>query len=71
MVTGRTEIMAFTHGFHGMTLGSLAMTANSYFRKAAGVPLNHATRMSLEHPLDSLRAIYDDASSGMEPPPRS
>mgnify|MGYP006278637511 FL=1 len=67
-VTGRTEIMAFTHGFHGMTLGSLAMTANSYFRKAGGVPLNHVTRMSLEHPLESLRAMYADASSGLEPP---
>lgn len=67
-VTGRTEIMAFTHGFHGMTLGSLALTANSYFRKAGGVPLGHVTRMSLGHPLESLRAMYADASSGLEPP---
>jgi len=67
-VTGRHEIMAFTHGFHGMTLGALSATANSYFRKAAGVPLNHVTRMSLNHPLDSLREAYHDASSGLEPP---
>lgn len=67
-ITGRTEVMAFTHGFHGMTLGSLAMTANAYFRNAAGVPLPHVTRMSLEHPVDTLRQAYADASSGMEPP---
>ena len=67
-VTGRTEVMAFTHGFHGMTLGSLAMTANAYFRNAAGVPLHHVTRMSMGHPLDSLRKLYADASSGLEPP---
>lgn len=66
--TGRTEIMAFTHGFHGMTLGSLAATANAYFRKAGGVPLGHVTRMSLGHPLESLRAMYADPSSGLEPP---
>ncbi len=40
-VTGRQSIVAFNHAFHGMTLGSLAATANSYFRGAAGVPLNH------------------------------
>src|SRR5690606_26035938 len=38
--TGRQEIAAFSHGFHGMTLGALACTANQYFRGAAGVPLD-------------------------------
>ncbi|CAH0533568.1 Diaminobutyrate--2-oxoglutarate transaminase [Vibrio stylophorae] len=42
-VTDRTEIVAFHHAFHGMTLGSLAATANGYFRGAAGVPLNHVS----------------------------
>ncbi|AKH70886.1 Aminotransferase class-III [Spongiibacter sp. IMCC21906] len=30
--TGRREIIAFTKGFHGMTLGALACTANQAFR---------------------------------------
>ena len=36
--TGRQEVVAFTKGFHGMTLGALACTANAYFRGAAGGP---------------------------------
>lgn len=40
-VTGRSTIVAFNNGFHGMTLGALAATANPYFRGAAGVPLQH------------------------------
>lgn len=74
-VTGRTAVAAFSHGFHGMTLGSLACTANSYFRNASGVPLDHV----VHHPFDGmnqtgaqavqeLRDIYEDSSSGLEPP---
>ena len=31
-VTGRTNVIAFTNGFHGVTMGALAATANSYHR---------------------------------------
>ena len=37
--TGRRTIVSFTHGFHGMTLGSLAVSANEWKRAAAGVDL--------------------------------
>ena len=37
--TGRRTVVAFTHAFHGVSLGSLAATANSWFRDAAGVSL--------------------------------
>jgi len=77
-VTGRRSVVAYEHGFHGMTLGSLACTANSYFRNAAGVPLEHVVRqpfggdeVPLEQALawvDQLRAMYEDSSSGLEPP---
>ncbi|WP_041524239.1 aspartate aminotransferase family protein [Gilvimarinus agarilyticus] len=80
--TGRTDIVAFTHGFHGMTLGALACTANQAFRGAAGVPLNHvshypfgAEKFTDDNPLsngagtiDELRALYRDGSSGVLPP---
>jgi diaminobutyrate-2-oxoglutarate transaminase len=81
-VTGRSTIAAFSHGFHGMTLGSLALTANAYFRGAAGVPLDHVvhypfgceTRCSGcelgcgEDAIERLRALYEDSSSGVAPP---
>lgn len=80
--TGRQEVVAFTRGFHGMTLGSLACTANQYFRGAAGVPLNHVSHQpyGCETPcqgctlgcgvdsLETLRANYLDGSSGLTPP---
>lgn len=81
-VTGRREIAAFTHGFHGMTLGSLACTANEYFRGAAGIPLEHVrhspfgceTRCADCHlgcgveVIERLRALYLDTSSGVDAP---
>nr|WP_086939928.1 aspartate aminotransferase family protein [Thaumasiovibrio occultus] len=81
-VTGRQEIVAFHHGFHGMTLGSLAATANSYFRGAAGVPLNHVRHQPFgcitrchgchsECGLNTLKQLadqYNDSSSGIDKP---
>jgi len=68
LVTNRTNVIAFSHGFHGMTLGSLACTANAYFRQASGVPLDHVTRLSFEHPMDGLAEAMLDPSSGFEAP---
>ena len=44
-VTGRENIIAFTNGFHGMTLGALAATGNELHRSAAGITLSGVTRM--------------------------
>lgn len=38
-VTGRHNVVSFTNAFHGMSLGSLAVTASSTKRAGAGVPL--------------------------------
>lgn len=67
-VTGRKSVIAFTNGFHGMTVGALAATANSYYRNAAGIPLNHVERLPFGHPLDGMEESYADPSSGYEPP---
>ncbi len=81
-VTGRQDIVAFSHGFHGMTLGALSATANQYFRNAAGVPLNHVKHFPFGcetvcpgcelgcgmQSIDQLRAVYADSSSGIAPP---
>ena len=80
--TGRKEIAAFSRGFHGMTLGSLACTSNVIFRNASGVPLNHVSHYAFgcDKPclgcdmacnLESLKALRErflDSSSGLEPP---
>ncbi len=74
-VTGRHEVVAFGHGFHGMTLGALALTANDYFRQAGGVPLDHVTRLPFENEaggglkaLEEYRSRLDDPSSGLTKP---
>jgi len=41
--TGRSGVVAFSGSFHGMTLGSLAVTAGRAARAAAGVPLGQTT----------------------------
>ncbi|MCK0117708.1 diaminobutyrate-2-oxoglutarate transaminase [Isoptericola sp. CG 20/1183] len=74
-VTGRRDVVAFTHGFHGMTLGALAATANDYFRNAAGVPLDNVVRLPFDtapgggvRAIEDFRALLADASSGFVPP---
>ncbi|MGH8224845.1 MAG: aspartate aminotransferase family protein [Gammaproteobacteria bacterium] len=74
-VTGRRSIVAFTNGFHGMTLGSLACTGNAHFRSAAGVALDNVERVAYDGYLGAgvdtlapLRRALADSSSGMNPP---
>ncbi len=74
-ITGRHHVVAFSHGFHGMTLGSLAVTGNDAFRQAAGIPLEHVVRLPFEGQLgDSMAALHTyrealaDPSSGQLPP---
>ena len=74
LATGRREIVAFSHGFHGMTLGSLAATANQAFRQWAGVPLTDVVRLPFETAPGGRTGIADyaaalrDPSSGVTPP---
>ncbi len=75
-VTGRERILSFTNAFHGMTLGALAVTGNSFKRAGAGVPLSHATMMPFDSYLDEgdeqslklLEAMLGDEGSGMDKP---
>jgi len=69
-VTGRTEIVAYNRGFHGMTLGALACTANNAFRSSSGVPLTNVIRDTFNdlHALENLRQKMNDLGSGMLPP---
>lgn len=74
-VTGRTNVIAFTNGFHGVTLGALAATANGYHRGGAGTTLNGVTRMPYDGYMGRgcdttkfLEAMLSDGSSGMDAP---
>lgn len=73
--TGRQTIINFTNGFHGMTLGALAVTGNSMKRGGAGVPLDHVATMPFDNYLDGqtpdflwLRSLLEDSGSGLDAP---
>ncbi len=75
-VTGRTNVMAFTNGFHGMTQGALSVTSNNYYKE--GIPATasaHTTFMpycgytdNLESSIGFLRDFLRDNSSGVSLP---
>ncbi len=44
-VTGRTNVFALMGAFHGMTMGSLALTTDASSRGGAGVPLTGVTHI--------------------------
>jgi diaminobutyrate-2-oxoglutarate transaminase len=48
-VKGRETVVSFTNAFHGMSLGSLAVTGNAFKRAGAGVPLAHTAPMPFDH----------------------
>ena len=74
-VTGRENIISFTNGFHGVSLGALATTGNSHHRGAAGVSLNGSSRMPYDGYLGEgidttayLDKVLSDSSSGIDLP---
>lgn len=74
-VTGREMIVAFTNGFHGMTLGSLACTGNAAKRGGAGVPLSHVSHEPYDgyfgpevNTAELLERRLSDPSSGLDAP---
>ena len=74
LATGRSNVIAFTNAFHGMTLGSLALTGNSGKRDAAGVALSDVTRVPFHRYLGDVDTIniieqyLGDHSSGIDTP---
>jgi diaminobutyrate-2-oxoglutarate transaminase len=73
--TGRRNIIAFTHGFHGVSQGALAATGNRYHRMAPTLSLPDVTRMPFDGYLgdgidtaELLDRLLADPSSGIDPP---
>lgn len=74
-VTGRTNVIAFTNGFHGVTLGAVAATGNAHHRGGAGVALSGVTRTPfcgyMGSDFDTLKLLdrqLSDRSSGIDKP---
>lgn len=73
-VKKRTNIMSFTNAFHGMTIGSLAITGNASKREGAGIPLTNSVSMpfdkyiSTEASLQLIERYLADDSSGVDIP---
>ncbi|QIL90120.1 diaminobutyrate--2-oxoglutarate transaminase [Microbulbifer sp. SH-1] len=72
---GRENIISFTNGFHGCSLGALAATGNSHHRGASGVSMSGVTRMPYENYLGDdidttayLDKVLSDSSSGVDHP---
>lgn len=74
-VTGRQNIISFTNGYHGMSLGAIAASGNSFYRTASGVSLSGATFMPYHgyfgrnvDTADYARKLVMDESSGIDRP---
>ncbi|MGW6781703.1 diaminobutyrate--2-oxoglutarate transaminase [Streptomyces sp. NPDC054987] len=74
-VKGREAVVSFTNAFHGMSLGSLAVTGNSFKRAGAGIPLVHTTPMPFDNYLGGqvpdflwFERLLEDQGSGLNHP---
>ena len=71
--TRRRNVIAFGGAFHGMTLGSLALTTDRVSREGAGVSLDDVTFAPYDgtdgvNALSYLKWIIDDDHSGVDKP---
>jgi diaminobutyrate-2-oxoglutarate transaminase len=74
-VTGRYNVVSFTNGFHGVTLGAVAATANSHFRDAAGLAPAGTSFLPYDgyqgpdvDTSEYLEQVLSDGSSGVDLP---
>jgi diaminobutyrate-2-oxoglutarate transaminase len=73
-VTGRTGIFALMGAFHGMTMGSLALTTDRSSRGGAGIPLTGVTHIPAPYMYPELDTVaymenlITDDHSGVEKP---
>ena len=67
----RSNVIAFAGAFHGMTLGSLALTTDQVSREGGSVPLGNVTFAPYDGTFDSiayLRWMLEDDHSGVDKP---
>lgn len=74
-VTGRSNVISFTNGFHGCSLAALAATGNEHHRGGAGTALNDVSRMPYANyfgkevsTIAMMKKLLEDPSSGVDTP---
>ncbi|OSI31978.1 diaminobutyrate--2-oxoglutarate transaminase [Bradyrhizobium canariense] len=74
-ITRRHNVISFTNGYHGQSLGATAASGNRFYRKASGIPLSGTTFMPYDgylgssySPADYVRKVLMDESSGTDLP---
>ncbi|MES0200722.1 diaminobutyrate--2-oxoglutarate transaminase [Mesorhizobium sp. M0011] len=74
-VTGRQNIISFTHGYRGLGLGAVAASGNCFYRKASGVSSSEVTFMPYDGYLgpaidtaDYIEKVLLDTGSGVNSP---
>lgn len=74
MVKGRSNIISFTNGFHGLTQGSLAVSGNNHFRDESYISRSNVNVMPYDgyfgdlNTIEYLRKFLSDSSSGVDLP---
>lgn len=74
LVKGRSNVVAFTNGFHGLSQGSLAVTGNNNYRDESYISRTNATFMPFDGYLEGMntlaffRKTLEDGSSGVDLP---
>jgi diaminobutyrate-2-oxoglutarate transaminase len=75
MIKRRSNVIAFTNGYHGLTMGSLAVTGNDFYRDESYGARNNADSVPFDgyfgpdvNTIDYLRRFLEDASSGIDLP---
>jgi len=75
MVKRRSNVIAFTNAYHGLTMGSLAVTGNSFYRDESYGVRHNSDFMPYDgylgpevNTIDYLRRFLDDQSSGVDIP---
>jgi len=75
MVKRRSNVIAFTNGYHGLTMGALAVTGNDFYRDESYGARNNADSLPFDgylgpdvNTIDYLRKFLVDQSSGIDMP---
>lgn len=75
MVKRRSNVIAFTNGYHGLTMGALAVTGNDFYRDESYGARNNADSVPFDgyfgpdvNTIDYLNKFLADKSSGIDLP---
>lgn len=75
MVKKRSNIISFTNGYHGLTMGSMSVTANAYYRDEAFINRSDVSFLPYDGYFGKgvntacyMRRLMEDTSSGVDIP---